>query len=484
MSIANKRIFITPIVSLSLFLSCYKSTSKVYNAHCLIILIATREVSEFMDVSKQLSLDATRFDSLHSAMELNGVTTVDILANSNSQALAKRLGRSIKEIEDFIAYVNGVELAPSEISQSGEINSILTGIKSVDETGFQIPFGEATEIFGQSGSGKSQFLYQISCMAQLSPKNKVVIVNTEKFLETRRLDQIVKGFNDDRISMTNIEYIYCQDLEIMDHILYTQLPVLLKEKSDEIGCVIIDSIGHHLRKEESVTTTTFLKEAIKSQYDDNEILEQDKKRFEQQFNAFFKSNDQYDLRINKRFYFINLYKYLVNLARKYQFALVMSNQITDQVNFNDDDLDLDYQIGWMFGWDKKVILSHQVHQVEDPVNKKSKTNNEENPVNHTNSTSNGKPREEELEEQYKRYINTYSLTKAHIPTLGYHWNKFITNRILMMKTYKPVTTTKSGDKRKLEDFNGWQTERFLKILSPDQSWSDKISYKLDNNGLT
>lgn len=416
-------------------------------------------------------------------MELNGITTIDILANPNPQALSKRLGRSIKEIEDFISYMNNIEVRPENVNTTVEKEYIKTGIKSVDDSGFKISYGEATEIFGQSGSGKSQLLYQISCMAQLGHKKKVVLINTEKFLETKRLSQIMNGFNNEEMSMSNIEYIYCQDIEIMDHILYTQLPVLLQDAGEEIGCVIIDSIGHHLRKEESVTSTTFLKEAIKAQYEQHEELAQERKKFEQQYNIFFKSNDQYDLRINKRFYFINLYKYLINLAKKHHFALIMSNQITDQVNFNDEDLDLDYQIGWMFGWDNGVIMNHHINQVEDNMIKKVKTNINTANADDNRSHSYHEIQAEELEEQYKRYINTYRQTKAHIATLGYHWNKFITNRILMMRTYKPITSTKSGEKRRLDDFDGWHPERCLKFLSSDQSWSDKISYVLGNNGL-
>lgn len=398
-----------------------------------------------MDVKNQIKLDYDKYELLLLAFELHGITIIDlIMQKDNIQDLLKRLSRQPRELEEFINEILNAEAG--EKCAKHEPTFIQTGISELDEIWGGIPVGKVTEIFGASGTAKSQFLFQLSCLSQLNSRNKVIFINTETFLETRRLSSITQGRDDPSISMDNIDYIYCQDLEIFDHVLYTQLPIQL-EKCNEIRTVIIDSIGHHLRKEESATQLSFLRDQVQQQYEQDEsqknLLSYYKRKNELQFNTFFKTNEKYDLRFNKKTYILELYKHLSNLARRFNVAFIFSNQVSDQVKQSDKEktthdeyvLDLDYSIGSMVGWDDRTIKEYQNSgeinglQFETYIAGAYKA---------MKVSSDSNPRLQDVNESISN-IQDYGLkTKLHVPSLGYQWIKHIDTRILLSKSYKPI----------------------------------------------
>lgn len=444
-----------------------------------------------MDINEQflqtIDIDS-RYEPLLVDLELNGVATVDLLIHQSSNTLGqilKKIGRSVREIEEFMSLINNIlnrETSNEPIQNNSEKERIPTGLELLDkELQGGIPVGEITEIFGSSGCGKSQFLYQLAGKSQMKPRDKVVIVNTEKFLETKRLAEIISCGGDPNDQNTinkleNIDYYYCNDLETQDHILYSQLPLKL-QNSKGIKTVIIDSIGHHLRQDEIESNITFLKFKINEQNRNPEVNSMDFFRMnnskqEQQYNTFFKSNKFYELSINKKTYLLGLYRHLKDLSEKYNIAIIVSNQVSDQMNnfdpelyeFSNDPLDLDYQIGGIAGWDNKTIVNYQnqfssiAHNNEsadgeqtneaiefsDTISRTLLTDKRRNVD--ANSTSSSNEENNDSNNNYQlinKIVNSFHQsngvqTKPHVPSLGYHWTKLVINRILLMKTYKPI----------------------------------------------
>ncbi|KAK2589380.1 DNA repair protein rhp57 [Conoideocrella luteorostrata] len=121
-----------------------------------------------------------------------------------------------------------------------------------------IPTSSITEITGESGAGKTQFLLTLCLAVQLPPPHglskQALYISTESGLATGRLSQILSSnatLQDvppcDRPSLDNILSTATPDLESQDHILEYQVPVLLSRHN--IGLVVIDSVAANYRAE-------------------------------------------------------------------------------------------------------------------------------------------------------------------------------------------------------------------------------------------
>ncbi|XP_037909463.1 DNA repair protein XRCC3 isoform X2 [Hermetia illucens] len=116
-----------------------------------------------------------------------------------------------------------------------------------------------TEIFGESGVGKTQLLLQLCLMVQLPQnigglKKHAVYICTEDIFPSRRLYQLIDKFQqqfDSSISYAEnvfVEHIIEMD-ELMDCV-FSKLPKLLKIKN--IGLIIIDSIAGVFRLQDDI----------------------------------------------------------------------------------------------------------------------------------------------------------------------------------------------------------------------------------------
>ncbi|KAG5984500.1 hypothetical protein E4U55_004493 [Claviceps digitariae] len=121
-----------------------------------------------------------------------------------------------------------------------------------------IPTSSITEITGESGAGKTQFLLTLCLAVQLPPpyglSKKALYISTESGLATRRLSQMLSSHPllqevdaSLRPSLDNILSTVTPDLESQDHILEYQVPVLLARHN--IGLVVIDSVAANYRAE-------------------------------------------------------------------------------------------------------------------------------------------------------------------------------------------------------------------------------------------
>lgn len=121
-----------------------------------------------------------------------------------------------------------------------------------------VPAGYVTEITGESGAGKTQFLLTLLLSVQLPPPNGLgrpaLYISTEAPLSTRRLAQMLttnpffKGLGDEeRPSLDNIISTVTPDLESQDHILTYQVPVEIERRN--IGLLVLDSVAANYRAE-------------------------------------------------------------------------------------------------------------------------------------------------------------------------------------------------------------------------------------------
>ncbi|KAI1497029.1 DNA repair protein RAD57 [Biscogniauxia marginata] len=120
-----------------------------------------------------------------------------------------------------------------------------------------VPTGYVTEIVGESGAGKTQFLLTLLLSVQLPPPHGLgrpaLYISTEAPLSTRRLSQILSNhpfFQDSSESKPSLDRIISTmtpDLESQDHILTYQVPVEVARRN--VGLIVLDSVAANYRAE-------------------------------------------------------------------------------------------------------------------------------------------------------------------------------------------------------------------------------------------
>ncbi|KAL2116790.1 hypothetical protein VTJ04DRAFT_8958 [Mycothermus thermophilus] len=121
-----------------------------------------------------------------------------------------------------------------------------------------IPVGSITEITGESGSGKTQFLLTLLLSVQLPPPHGLgrpaLYISTEAPLSTRRLAQMLATNPflqtlppNQRPSLDLILSTVTPDLESQDHIINFQVPVEVERRG--IGLIVLDSVAANYRAE-------------------------------------------------------------------------------------------------------------------------------------------------------------------------------------------------------------------------------------------
>ncbi|MCJ1363950.1 hypothetical protein MMC16_003059 [Acarospora aff. strigata] len=197
-----------------------------------------------------------------------------------------------------------------------------TTISTLDEAldvalGGGIPTGYITEITGESGAGKSQFLLTLLLTAQLPPPQglscNTLYISTESALSTTRLSQLLTTHPhlcslppSSRPTLDRVLSIHTPDLESQDHILTYQVPVAIARHN--IGLVVLDSVAANYRAEFSNSTSSG------------------------QHGAGAGTNPRPGLAMAKRSAeLVRLGQLLRDLARTYDVAVVVANQILDRI---------------------------------------------------------------------------------------------------------------------------------------------------------
>lgn len=478
-----------------------------------------------MDDFKQLGPEefqsSHKFPYLVGLLNNYGKSIVDLISSYESSndysELAKLINRPEGEINQYFkALQNDLAVEPTSVDELfNEEETIPTGLPSIDHQlggGGGIPLGEVTEVFGASGCGKSQLLYQLvhNCIMQY-PQSKPILIATETFMESKRLADMFEldGVEEVDAKLDQVSYIYCPDLESQDHILFTQLPTKLQQDRSNTKLLVIDSIAHHFRREDAMSNVSFIKDKIEEQEQqleddaDFQLLRRLKNKY---LKLVGNKSAKYATRSTKLHYLGQLYRHLTRLAREFNIAVVVVNQVSDhtadfanakQSVIDDDDLayplNLDFQIPIASGWDPKTIFKYlppshvqlnerdlelldlELQNSFDASSSSSSSSNKRQKVTDENGTR-SVPVEEDprlnktrivdmRESQADLIMKAHELknksTKRIVPTLGYPWTTRIQNRIMLMKTYKPQLKTREELVRESEANGGVDLETGL-----------------------
>ncbi|KAH7413170.1 P-loop containing nucleoside triphosphate hydrolase protein [Cadophora sp. MPI-SDFR-AT-0126] len=208
------------------------------------------------------------------SLERHQVTTADLLTQDCTE-IAKRASLPILDVKRLCNAVldalqgslgvqedgNSVQ-GSSLLRKSGEdvVNCWHT-ISTLDDDldralGGGIPTGHITEVTGESGAGKTQFLLTLLLAAQLPAphglSSTVLYISTESALPTSRLSQLLGAHPtllaaSPRPTLDAVISIVTPDLESQDHILRFQVPVAVKRHG--IRLIILDSVAANYRAE-------------------------------------------------------------------------------------------------------------------------------------------------------------------------------------------------------------------------------------------
>lgn len=463
-------------------------------------------------------LDDPEYEQLLESSKINCVTVIDFLT-LNSSELSKLLQRSLTEVTKFQFHLqreyddyykeNG---NPTSTEEADNPKSFTTGEVTIDEgLGGGIYTHGITEIFGESSTGKSQFLMQLSLTVQLpilqnGLNGKCVYITTEGDLATTRLEGIIESrseFFSQGVSQKNIYTVSCNDLITQEHIINVQLPVLLQRSRGDIKLIILDSISHHLR-------------------------------VELETNSFKDSQDN-------RFYIDQMAERLLSYAKKYNLAVVVANQVGDKPLLERNDpipqevTDYDYQIGWIVGWKDSTILyrkkisengafmlsennnknsnnddngnaindilsdDEDYHLIEQEISRIRSQNVSQDSrdncgdINSSHDTSYSDITSSNAGNNSPSMQSTQTIKKrkkkgldSRVPNLGISWANHLTTRILLRKSFKAAPMIQRGEVDLYKGYDPtsfWKVRRTLQVIFSSYAKPCEIPFSITKNGI-
>lgn len=321
-----------------------------------------------------------RFSHLLPSLDKHLITTADLLS-LEAPEIAKRAQLPPVEVaklidavltglhESFVSQDRRAQLeelsekpradgAPAEGEEVDKIavTEATLSISTLDELldkalGGGIRPGFLTEITGESGVGKTQFLLTSLLSIQLRPPKGLgkaaIYISTEAALSTSRLYQLLRLHpvlcdlpRDEKPSLDRVLGIQCPDLETQEHIIRYQLPIAIERQN--VGLVVIDSIAANFRAE--------LDKPIAG--NGTPLRERDEKKAGKAM-------------AERRSQLTRLGSFLRNLAREKNIAILVANQVADRfepayasqpsssaasAHITPDPLSLDHQQRWFTGW--------------------------------------------------------------------------------------------------------------------------------------
>lgn len=219
--------------------------------------------------------DLLTLDSVDLAKKARPLTIGDAksLSNAVQEALQKSLGVSENNEETSSSLKKGSQNPYITVdNEKQEISLRKTGVQLVESwstistlskdldvaLGGGIPTGYITEVTGESGAGKTQFLLTLLLSTQLpSPHGlsaPAIYISTESSLPTTRLASIIKTHPflsllapSKRPTLDRVICVSTPDLESQEHILRYQVPIAVQRQG--VKLVILDSVAANYRAE-------------------------------------------------------------------------------------------------------------------------------------------------------------------------------------------------------------------------------------------
>lgn len=303
-----------------------------------------------------------------SSFERTNITTLDLLT-VDTASLSRRTSLSLAAIgriqSEVIKASSPLSSRTSGLERHKKQQFLTTGDASLDELlNGGIPVQHVTEFVGESGIGKSQFMTQLAVTTQL-PRSlgglgkDCVFFSTESGLATSRAKEISDSFkskyadlilsatkgNRYQVGLDRIKAVVCPDLELQDHMLYYQLPVLLQQSKGRIGSLIIDSIAANYRAEMERAPSHSLANLVMGLNSGSASAiggESEKK------------TRASDMGIRSR-ELSRLAAHLKKLAVEFDIAVIVANQVSDYFGLLDpgEVMSLDFQARWFNGFDQR-----------------------------------------------------------------------------------------------------------------------------------
>ncbi|KAK4142949.1 putative RAD57 protein [Dichotomopilus funicola] len=274
-----------------------------------------------------------------------------------------------------------------------------------------IPAGYITEVTGESGSGKTQFLLSLLLSVQLPPPHGLgrpaLYVSTEAALSTRRLDQMLSANPvyqrlppKKRPSLDNIISTVTPDLESQDHILTYQVPVEVERRG--IGLVVLDSVAANYRAE----------------------FERSAGQGQQGLNMGARTGELVKLGMQLR-----------DLAQRYNLAVVVANQVADR-----------FGGGGTAKFRTPVSYPAPLHEEPPPPPEYLPTSTNPTYSSHPGKNNNNDPETENdpalLLDHQQRWFTGWGddpyFNQLKTPSLGLVWTTQIAMRVALFR--RPVST--------------------------------------------
>lgn len=172
----------------------------------------------------------------------------------------------IKQIAANRSFVGYCTIEETKTKFKSKWEKLMFGCDSLDKiTNGGLPKNGLTEIYGESGSGKSQICLQLSLNVQLPEYlggfNKgSIYICTENNFPSNRLFQMIEGFKqkyshhelDDIHYSDNIFVQYTKDIKDFLNTICNKIQILMKTR--KIGLIVIDSVGAIFRTETDYIT--------------------------------------------------------------------------------------------------------------------------------------------------------------------------------------------------------------------------------------
>lgn len=380
------------------------------------------------------------YDALVAAFAAASLTTADLLL-LDDRDIASRCKRSINEVERFMRIFRKKSMDAIKITriadQVGAKSALdlsasqqrkmrkerfTTGDADFDHIlGGGIPTQALTEIAGESASGKSNLLIQLSVTVQLPPEHgglarPAIYISTESGVETRRINDVIRGIRSstdyaelapETLPTTDaIHCFQCWSRDELQHVLRYQLPVAVERFN--AGLVIIDSIAAPFRGVKGKERTAAL---------------------------------------------VSMGRQLRQLAKRYNCAVVIANQVLDRwpvvlrMDYEWDPMYYNNQVRWFSGWTDEGIVRANItgdHKRRVPGSSQDLPSSSPPPpkrLHYEPSSSPGLPPSTAPSQSpatpYSEYSSLRSRSlrgSAKTPALGMLWSTMLEQRIVLKRS--------------------------------------------------